>query len=246
MLKRGLVQIAYLMSWLVFAAGALALNSVCLVLLLFSRPRERFGGWVRAAIRRLFQVWTAWLEFAGLVAFEWDAPPGRLARPAIYVANHPSLLDATFLLSRLPDAITIFKARLLDNPLLGPAARLAGYAPGNAGVDLIRRLADEAAGGRTVLIFPEGTRTAPAADCNELKPGFALIARRARLPVEVLVIRANRDLLPRGGAWWRAPRAPSLYRVQAAGTVAVSPERAIADIVAEVRERFIAGVRRQT
>jgi 1-acyl-sn-glycerol-3-phosphate acyltransferase len=44
---------------------------------------------------------------------------------------------------------------------------------------------------------------------NPLKPGFALIASRARAPVRVIIVRSPPDLVPKGWSWWRAPQFPS-------------------------------------
>jgi len=59
--------------------------------------------------------------------------PEALRGPAVYVANHPGLLDATFILARLPDTICIFKPALIRNPAMGPAAIMAEYASGESG-----------------------------------------------------------------------------------------------------------------
>ena len=61
-----------------------------------------------------------------------------------------------------------------------------------------------AATGNSLLVFPEGTRTVPGRKLNPLKPGFALIASRARAPVRVIIVRSPPDLVPKGWSWWRA------------------------------------------
>jgi 1-acyl-sn-glycerol-3-phosphate acyltransferase len=242
MFKRGYFFLAYWLSWLLFGAAALALSLACALLGLWP-GRARGGRAVRAAIHGLFLIWIAWLRALGLFVFRWEGSPlDSLPRPAVVVANHPSLVDATFLLAHLPDAVCVLKPSLLRNPLFGPAARIAGYGTRDAGVDLIRGLAQTVAAGRTLLIFPEGTRTDPGAACNPLKPGFALIARRARVPIQVLVVRTGRDLLPRGRPWWRMPRIPIHYAIAVGPQVDASSDRSIDDIVAEVHGRFCAGI----
>jgi len=242
MLKRGYFFLAYWLSWLAFGAVALALSAACAILLALP-GRARCAGAIRAVIRGLFSFWVGWLRALGLFVFSWDdARLEALPRPAVVVANHPSLVDATFLLPHLPDAVCILKPALLRNPFFGAAARVAGYGARDAGVDLIRGVAQTVADGRTLLIFPEGTRTDPGVPCNELKPGFALIARRARVPIQVLIVRTERDLLPRGRPWWRMPRVPIRYAVLVDRQIDASADRPIADIVAEVQGRFHAGL----
>ena len=200
---------ANLLSWALFAAVGIALNIACAPLLLLGN-RARYGAVVRGMIRRLFVAWCAWLHASRLIYVRFHGfTPEALAGPAIYIANHPGLLDATFILSRLPDTICIFKPAIMRNPVLGPAALMGGYASGDNGVDLIRDVAARVAAGRSLLVFPEGTRTVPGATLNPLRPGFALIAARAHAPVRLIVVRAPRDLVPKGWPWWKPPSFPA-------------------------------------
>ncbi len=83
----------------------------------------------------------------------------RDSGPLILAANHPSLLDAVMITSRLPNAVCVMKAALMDNLLFGAAARLARYIRNDAPLDMIlnsRQALDE---GAHLVIFPEGTRT---------------------------------------------------------------------------------------
>jgi 1-acyl-sn-glycerol-3-phosphate acyltransferase len=200
---------ANIASWALFATVGVLLNVACAPLLL-AHDRARHGPAVRAAIRRLFVAWCAWLHATRLIYVRFHGfTPDAISGPAVYIANHPGLLDATFILSRLPEAICIFKPAIMRNPVLGPAALMGGYASGDNGVDLIRDVASRVARGNSLLVFPEGTRTVPGTTLNPLKPGFALIASRARVPVRVIIVRAPRDLVPKGWSWWRAPQFPS-------------------------------------
>ena len=171
--------VAGFLSWFVFGSVSLVLNFVCAILLVLP-GRARLGPMARETIRRLFGAWCAWLHATRLIFVTWTGfTPERLAGPAVYIANHPGLLDATYILARLPDTICIFKPSVIRNPALGPAAILAGYAAGDAGVDLIRDVAGRVADGRSLLIFPEGTRTLAGVPLNPLKPGFAVGALAA-------------------------------------------------------------------
>lgn len=233
---------ANIFSWTAFAFVGVALNVACALLLLVP-GRQRFAPLVRGTIRRLFGGWCAWLRLTRLVPVRFHGfTPGALAGPAVYVANHPGLLDATFLLSRLPDTICIFKRAIIRNPVLGPAALLAGYATGEHGVDVIRDVAQRVAGGRSLLIFPEGTRTLRDTSLNPLKPGFALIAARARVPVRVIVIRAPRDLVPKGWPWWRAPAFPAEVDVTLLGEVRPQEDEDAVTLTARVAQQLSAAL----
>lgn len=237
-MKRPYFIAAYALSWLVFGVVGLALNAVCAVLLLLP-GRESRGPAVREAIRRLFSAWVAWLSFTRLVRVTWRGPdPSGWPRPAVVVANHPSLIDATLLLARLPDAVCIFKPALLRNPFVAPAAIMAGYASGDGGIDLLHDVAAAVASGRSLLVFPEGTRTTRGVPLNPLKPGFALIARRAAVPVQVVIVRPDTEILPRGRPLWRVPDFPVRFEITADRVIASGPDRTPDVIVAEVKDRF--------
>ena len=231
----------YYLSWLVFGFVGLMLNLACAPLLLAPR-RERLGSSVRKVIRALFSFWVKWNHATGVVSVYWVGFDRPLEARAVYVANHPTLVDATFLLARLPDAICIFKPALLRNPAIGPAAILAGYAAGDAGIDLIRDAADKVAAGRSLLVFPEGTRTSPGARLNPLKPGFALIAQRAEAPIRLIVVRCSRHLVPRGRAWWRPCSFPAWIEFRLAEEIPPNSGHSVAEITARVEQALASAV----
>ena len=208
--RRLWLPVAYYLSWLFFGLGGLALNLACAPFLLFPR-RERFGPRARSAARWMFDFWLLWLDVSGVVDVVFHGFDGPFAPGVVYVANHPSLVDAPFLLARLPDTVCIFKPRLLRNPAIGPAALLCGYVSGDAGVDGIRRAAERVVTGCSLLVFPEGTRTTPGADLNPLRPGFALIARRARAPLRLIHVRASPLMARKGHPWWKLPPLPGRF-----------------------------------
>lgn len=202
---------AYYFSWFLFGLGGLALNLCCAPFLLF-RDRERFGPPARAVTRRMFDFWLAWLHLSRVVTITFHGfDPDRLPRGVVYVANHPCLVDAPFLLARLTDTVCIFKPALLRHPAIGPAALLCGYVAGDAGVDGIRAAAARVASGCSLLVFPEGTRTEPGLDLNPLRPGFALIARRAGAALQLIHADVGPAMARKGHPWWKLPPLPGRF-----------------------------------
>lgn len=225
-------------SWIVFGGVGVTLNVVCALMLPLPN-RVRRGPAVRATIQKLFGAWCAWLHATRLIYVTWTGfTPKALDGAAVYVSNHPGLLDATFVLARLPDTICIFKPAIMRNPALGPAALMGGYVSGDTGLDLIRDVAERLQDGRSLLIFPEGTRTAADVNLNPLKPGFALIASRARVPVRLVVIRAPRDLVPKGWPWWRPPQFPAHVNVALLGDLVMEPGESALDTAARATQLF--------
>jgi 1-acyl-sn-glycerol-3-phosphate acyltransferase len=205
------LPLAYYLSWLLFGLGGLSLNLACAPALLFPR-REDHGPLARALNTRILDLWTRWLHASRVVQISYHGfEPARLPRAVVYVANHPSLVDAPFLLARLTDTVCIFKPALLRNPFIGPAALICGYVSGDAGVDGIRAAAARVSSGCSLLIFPEGTRTAPGSELNPLRRGFALIARRAGAPIQLIHVRASPLMARKGHPWWKLPPLPGRF-----------------------------------
>ena len=224
---------------MVFGAVGVLLNVVCMGLMLVPR-RRMLEPAVRATIQRLFSAWLAWLHATGVVHVVLrGCEPGSLASGTVYIANHPTLVDATLILARLPDAVCIFKPSLMRNPAVGPAAVLAGYVRGDTGLDLIKAAAAKVAAGQSLLVFPEGTRTAPGTVLEPMKPGFALIADRARAPVRLMIIRSTPDLCTRGRGLWPAPAVlPATIEVELDQAWPYVPGRSAAELTRAVERRI--------
>jgi 1-acyl-sn-glycerol-3-phosphate acyltransferase len=229
----------YYLSWAMFGAVGLGLNLACVALLLLPR-REAAGPLVRTTIRLLFDGWLRWLHATRLIDVSWHGFEGvTLEAGTVYVANHPSLTDATFLLARLPQAVCLFKPSLMRNPVLGPAALMAGYVAAGSAWSIVRAASRQVARGRSLLVFPEGTRTSPGSRLNPLKPGFALIAARARAPVQLLVLRASPEWGARGRRLWPAPaRLPAQFSVTLDRRWAYDPARDAAALTSAVERRL--------
>jgi 1-acyl-sn-glycerol-3-phosphate acyltransferase len=235
-LQRASAVGACYVSWLAFALLGLGLSVACMPGLLLPRRAGREAR-VRGAIRRLFDLWAWWLRVGGVLRFAWRGFEAPLAHGTVYIANHPTLLDATLLLARLPDAVCIIKPKLMRNPTIGPAARMAGYIAGEKGVDLVRDVATRIAAGQSLLIFPEGTRTATGATLGPLKPGFALIAARAHAPVQLISIRASSDMVPRDRAWWLPPSTlPVSMKISVERRWDYDPARSVRELTDEVEQ----------
>ncbi|HEY1793647.1 MAG TPA: 1-acyl-sn-glycerol-3-phosphate acyltransferase [Opitutaceae bacterium] len=229
----------YYLSWVVFFSVGLLLNLGCAVLLLLP-GRARFEGRIRGSIRSLFGTWLAWLHATGIVVIEWrGSEEAPLAAGTVYIANHPSLIDATVILARLPDAVCIFKPALMRNPAIGPAAIMAGYVRGDTGLDLIKAAAGKVASGQSLLVFPEGTRTDEDKIIGKMKPGFALIADRARAPVRLIIVEASASFCRKGQPLWPAPAIlPGRFRFTLDRAWPYEPGRSAAELTQAVEARI--------
>ena len=119
------------------------------------------------------------------------------------MSNHQSNFDIFALLAAMPRQIHwIAKKELFDIPLFGPSMRRGGYIPLDRG-DGRKALQsmDEAAAtihqGKSVVLFPEGTRT-PDGNLLPFKRGGFILARKAAVPVVPVTINGSGKINPAG------------------------------------------------
>jgi 1-acyl-sn-glycerol-3-phosphate acyltransferase len=234
-LPRLYLVVVYWISWGLFlGVGALFSTFICLPLLAFKK-HPPVGKACRRTIAFLMKIWLLWLRLTGVARIDCQGFDSAPRHGTIYIANHPSLLDATFLLAHLPHSICIVKPQLLRNPATGPAVALAGYFSASEGIDLLKGVVHKLEEGCGLLIFPEGSRTEAGNVLNPLRPGFARIAERAKAPVQSILIHTSRGLARRGGAWWRPPsELPARVELTLARRWPHSAERSPAQLVLEV------------
>lgn len=172
-----------------------------------------------------FRIYLGALSLIGACRFDLSALDSlRDEGPMIVAPNHPCLLDALMVISRLPNMACIMKVDIVDNVFLGAGARLAGYIRNDAQLSMIRQSVAELKSGSQLLIFPEGTRTTRW-PVNACKGTAALIASRARVPIQTVFIETDSAYLGKGWPLFRRPPMPITYRIRL-GRRFAPPEKA--------------------
>jgi 1-acyl-sn-glycerol-3-phosphate acyltransferase len=131
----------------------------------------------------------------------------------IIAPNHPSLIDALLVISRLPNVVCIMKTELRNNVFMRGGARFAQYIDNESMREMIRNAADALHRGDHLLLFPEGTRTVEQ-PVNELTALVGLISRNAQIPVQTVIIESSSGFLGKGWPLFRRPSMPITYRVR--------------------------------
>lgn len=202
---------------MLFVVGALSLSWNLVALFLFLLLPHHLGARLgRAAIAWVYRAAWATGRKTGILRTDLTALDAlRDERGLIVVANHPSMLDAMMLVSRLPRSACVMKAKLMNNPFLGPGARLARYMPNDLPRAMIRAAVTDLKQGGQLVLFPEGTRTAGGAGTlNSLLPGFTLIAKMAEVPIQTVLIDSASPYLTKGWPVWRLPPLPIVFSVR--------------------------------
>ena len=123
-------------------------------------------------------------------------------RAYIYMANHSSLIDTPALFGYLPYQFKIMaKKTLFYVPFMGWHLWSSGNFPidrsnGRRTASSLRRVVEGVRHGKSLAIFPEGTRT-PDGRLQPFKPGAFKIALRAGVPIVPVTIRGTFKMLPK-------------------------------------------------
>lgn len=118
----------------------------------------------------------------------------------LLLSNHQSYLDPIFCAGLLPMKMC-YMARdtLFTNWFFGGIIRSVNAIPvkrGQSDITAIRAILDRLKSGLPVCLYPEGTRTTDG-KITRVKPGVALLARRASVPVVPMVIDGAFEAWPR-------------------------------------------------
>ncbi|MDP6978884.1 MAG: HAD-IB family hydrolase [Myxococcota bacterium] len=124
------------------------------------------------------------------------------ARPAIFIFNHQSGLDA-MIMARLVrrDVVGVAKRELKDQPIIGQLADLAGTVFIERGdrmkaVESLKNAEAAIRRGLSIMIAPEGTRSATKR-LGRFKKGAFRMALETGAPIVPVVIKNALDALPR-------------------------------------------------
>lgn len=203
-----------LLATVVFVLGS-ALTSLLItpILTLLPYPRLTKRRWTRRIISSLARFYLRFLRVIGLARIQLGAlenldQPGRLI-----IANHPTLLDALLLMALLPQASFVVKAAMARNPLTACLVALAGYLPNDfEGPELISRGVQALKEGQSLVIFPEGTRT--ATDQLRFQRGAAHIALQAGCVIQPVRIDCQPVVLRKHDKWYQVPHATPLFTLR--------------------------------
>ena len=175
--------------WSLRILGHHVLGSKSLARVASRAPRAWSSGILRAAGVRV--------RYEGL-----DRLPRNQAQ--ILVANHESWFDVFALAATLPvDYRFVGKKELSRIPLFGPAWLAAGHyaidrSDRQAAITSLDRVGSRMReGGHTVVLFPEGTRSADGA-LGPFKKGAFVMAINAGVPIVPVAILGSRRIMPKG------------------------------------------------
>jgi putative phosphoserine phosphatase/1-acylglycerol-3-phosphate O-acyltransferase len=124
-------------------------------------------------------------------------------RPAVFIFNHQSAVDAVLVIKLLRRDVTgIGKKELRNHPVFGPVFGAAGVvfidrADREKAIEAMAPAVQALRDGVSIAIAPEGTRSRTPT-LGRFKKGAFHIAMQAGVPIVPIVFRNALDVLPRG------------------------------------------------
>jgi len=229
-----------------FGAGAVILAAVLIPIAVWLRRGAEPSDLI--AQRWIQRSFALYVRFGRAIRM-WGFDPAQLAPLSkgsyLVVANHPSLMDVVFLISGMPQADCVVKREAWDNPALRLIVRAANYIPNDDGEALVDECIRRLRAGRSVILFPEGSRS-PDYALAPFKRGAAHAALGSGCRILPVAIDCRPPALKKGQAWHAIPLEKPCYAfdvgepVEAGDLVddGVPPAQAARRITAWLRSYF--------
>lgn len=196
-----------------FGLGSVVLSG--LVLPIFNLVQRGGESELRAQawIQRLFSAFMTAGTVIGIYSVRYRGAERLQGGPNLVIANHPTLLDVVVLGALLPQCDCVVKGDAWRNFFLRGIVVAAGYIANFDGPDLVKECSARLKAGRTVVLFPEGTRS-PESSLGPFGRGPAHIALETGCRILPVVVRCDPPALMKGQPWYALPNARLCFEVE--------------------------------
>ena len=208
-----------------FGLGGVAIGAVIAPMVkLSSQNLEIRTQRTQKVIKHSFKGFTEMMVKLGIMTYEVEGLDKlQHSQQELVIANHPTLIDVVVLIGLMEQANCVVKQALWSNPFTKGPVQNAGYIL-NAGSeqfiqDCVSKLQQDRAA--SLLIFPEGTRTAKGELLNDFQRGAANIALRAGVPIRPVLITCTPSTLTKNEKWYHIPDRPFHIQVKVLDAIRV-------------------------
>jgi 1-acyl-sn-glycerol-3-phosphate acyltransferase len=163
--------------------------------------------------------------------------------PWVLAANHPTLIDVLFIKATLPGVTVLVKAALFKAPSLRRLFEASGDFKGPASEDqgfgstaVLDSFVERLKAGRSVLVFPEGTRS-PAWRLRKFRRGAAEAAIRAGVPIVPIFVLSDPPVLKKGDKWYDMPKRVPRFSLELLPAIPTAG-RSSRELTAQIRDQL--------
>lgn len=213
------------LSFASFGLGGMAIGGVIAPMVkLSSQDPDVRKQRTQKVIKYSFKGFTEMMVKLGIMTYSVEGLEKlQQSQQELVIANHPTLIDVVVLIGLMEQANCVVKQALWSNPFTKGPVQNAGYIL-NAGSeqfiqDCVQKLQQDNAA--SLLIFPEGTRTAKGEQLNEFQRGAANIALRAGVPIRPVLITCTPSTLTKNEKWHHIPERPFHIHVKVLDAIRV-------------------------
>ncbi|MDR1671575.1 MAG: 1-acyl-sn-glycerol-3-phosphate acyltransferase, partial [Alistipes sp.] len=172
-----------------FGVGCAVLQLIMAGLWLMPGARGRKKLWFHRCVRFTTRFFLRTMVTTRRVAI--NDVGETFARPAVVIANHQSFVDILVLLSLHPKLVMVTNSWVWRSPFFGRIVRYADFFHTADGYeDLAGALRDKVTDGYSVVVFPEGTRSADGT-VGRFHKGAFMLAERLGLDIVPIVLYGN-------------------------------------------------------
>ena len=176
----------------------------------------------RRTIGRAFGGFTRLIKCLGVTDYVIDGREHmKVGANHLIIANHPTLIDVVILISLFPQANCVIKEAVRRNPVMRSAVSAADYISNSEPEELLTQCVAYLRSGGSLILFPEGTRTA-FGQAMEFKPGAATVAARSGIEILPIAIDCNPSFLRKEQPWHYVPPTKPIISIRILPPVSAS------------------------
>lgn len=194
--------IVSIVTLLVFVAGSMLLTLMIPVMWILPLRRRS----VKALFHRFIYGNMRFIKFVAAPVRRKliDLEKLNFDQPSVIIANHLSHLDLSLVLLLNPKMVIMTNKWVWNSVFFGCAVRFADYYPAFKGIDHnLGRLQRKVAQGYSIMVFPEGTRSADGV-MSRFQQGAFYLADKLNLDVQPVLIHGVDDCLHKHEFFLRA------------------------------------------
>lgn len=177
-----------LMFYITFIIGCIVSNTLLMLLIIMpisKRTKQRFiRTFVWLFMKLFYKFICTVFKFIRIGTVDFS-------RPSVIIANHVSFIDIIAMMALSPRLVFVTKTWVTSSPLFGCLVKYCGFYNADDGSeDMIIEMRKAAEEGFSIMVFPEGTRSADG-EIHRFHKGAFKLAETLQLDITPILIYGN-------------------------------------------------------